>query len=238
MTATCSSICSWRSAGVAVKVSSWSSARLNCAIPSTSAERSNDCRPALAQKAADFSIRAGLGVMTRNQLRLARSDFRKLGFQDFRNAGVQPTSALAKKSAVGRILHQGMFEQVSRVRRYALPKQQPGPYQTVKSRLQRSFLLARHRSQQGMRELSPNHRSDLRNLLCRTKPIKPRHQRGVEACGNGQRRRRNRRNRPLGVVRTARLKYRLGHFLDEQWNAIGALHDVLPDTARAAAYCR
>src|ERR1700720_3791285 len=79
--------------------------------------------------------------MTRNQLRLARSDFRKVGFKDLGNAGVQPTSALADKSAVGCILHQAMLEQVSRMRRYALPKQQPGPYQTVKSRLQRSFLL-------------------------------------------------------------------------------------------------
>jgi len=122
-----------------------------------------------------------------------------------------------------------MFEQVSRVRRYALPKQQPGPYQTVKSRLQRSFILARHRSQQAMREFSPNHRSDLRNLLCRTKPVKPRHQRGMEARGNGQRRCRDRRNRPLGVVLITRLKYRLRHFLDEQRYAIGALHDVLPD---------
>src|SRR6476660_6252412 len=50
----------------------------------------------------------------------------------------------------------------------------------------------------------------------------------MQACRNGQRRGRDRRNRALGTFLTTRLKYRLGHFLDEQWNAIGALHDVLP----------
>ena len=85
-------------------------------------------------------------------------------------------SVFAKKGTVGCILNQGMFKQVSSLRRYPLPKQQSGSYQTVKCRVQRPFLLARHRSQQGVREVSPDHRSDLRNLFCRTKPIKSRHE--------------------------------------------------------------
>jgi hypothetical protein len=65
---------------------------------------------------------------------LARRDFRELSFQDFRNAGVQPTSALAKKRAVSSILHKGVLKQISRLRRCALLKQQSGSDQTVKSR--------------------------------------------------------------------------------------------------------
>ena len=54
----------------------------------------------------------------------------------------------------------------------------------------------------------------------------------MQACGNRQSRSRNSRNRALSVFLTAGLKYSLGHFLDEQWNAIGTLLDVLSNTRR------
>ena len=42
-------------------------------------------------------------------------------------------------------------------------------------RSQFGLRLMRNRSQQGMGELSPNRRSDLRNLLSWAKPVEPRH---------------------------------------------------------------
>ena len=80
-----------------------------------------------------------------------------------------------------------------------------------------------------MGELSPYRRPDLCDFLGRAEPVKPRHQRSVQAC----------RDRQCGegtaaAVRSRcafalRLQHRLGHFLDEQRNAIGALDNVLSD---------
>ena len=50
-----------------------------------------------------------------------------------------------------------------------------------------------------MRELSPYHRSDLRHFFGRAEPVKPRHQRGVQACGNCNGGRRNGRTASSGA---------------------------------------
>jgi len=47
------------------------------------------------------------------------------------------------------------------------------------------------RRQKGMRELPPNYRSDLRDLLRRAESVKPRHQRCLQACRDCRCRRRN-----------------------------------------------
>ena len=94
------------------------------------------------------------------------------------------------------------------------------------------FRLACHRSQQRVRELSPNRRSDLRHVLGRTEPVKPRHQRGVQACWDRQSWRRNRGDGSLDLAFALRFQHRLRHFLDEQRNAVGALDNVLPDIRR------
>ena len=80
-----------------------------------------------------------------------------------------------------------------------------------------------------MRELPSNGCSDLRDFLRRTEPIKPCHQRCVQARGNGNGRRRNSCNRTLGGSLALGFQYRLRNFLDEQGNAVGALNDVLAD---------
>ena len=88
------------------------------------------------------------------------------------------------------------------------------------------FRLAHHRSQQRMRELAPDRRSDLRHLLGRTEPVKPRHQRGVQACGDRQSRGRNGGGGLPRFALALRLQHRLRHFLHEQRNAVGALDNV------------
>jgi hypothetical protein len=54
----------------------------------------------------------------------------------------------------------------------------------------------------------------------------------VEACRNRNDGRRNSGGGPLRFARTFCLQHRLRHFLNEQWDAVGALDDVLPNTCR------
>jgi hypothetical protein len=89
-----------------------------------------------------------------------------------------------------------------------------------------SIGLVRHRREQDVRELPPDCRSDLRHLLGGTKPVEPRHQRGMQACRHRQGRRRNRRYRSPRCVLVLRLQHGLRHLLHEQGNAVGALHDL------------
>ena len=60
-------------------------------------------------------------------------------------------------------------------------------------------------------------------------PIKPRHQRCVQACRHRQSRGRNCGSDLLRVALALRFQHRLRHFLHEQWDAIGALDNVQPD---------
>ena len=62
--------------------------------------------------------------MTRQQFRLVLGYLGELAFESFGDASVKRASRLAQQRAVGRILHQRVLEQISRVRRYALPEQQ------------------------------------------------------------------------------------------------------------------
>ena len=116
-----------------------------------------------------------LAEVPTQQLRLVLSDFCELGSESFRNASVHHSSGLAQQGAVSGVLYKGMFEQISGVRGHTLPEEQACRHEPVKRRLQFRFRLARHRSQQSMRELSPNHRSDLRHVLSGTEPIKSCH---------------------------------------------------------------
>jgi hypothetical protein len=120
--------------------------------------------------------------VSRKKFRLALGNLSELTFESIGDARVERTSWLAQQRAISSILHQCVLEEVSRVRRHTLAEQQPCLNETVKRRLEFHFRLARHRSQQRMRKLSTKHRSNLCHLLGRTKPIKPRHQRSVQAC--------------------------------------------------------
>ena len=147
-------------------------------------------------------------------------------FKGFGDTGVERASRLAQQRAIGRVLHQGMLEQVARLRREALPEQQACLQETVERRSQLRRGLACYRSQQGMRELPPDRRPDLRYLPGRAEPVEPRHQRCVQTRRDRQDRRRNRCNRAPGRALALRLQHRLRHLLDEERNAIGALDDL------------
>ena len=165
-----------------------------------------DQRRALQRPLSRFAPQArglldqpGLGAVTRQQLRLALGDLGELAFEGFGDASVKRASRLAQQRAIGRVLHQGMLEQIGRMRRHALPEQQTSRNETVERRSQLRLRLAHHRSQQGMRELPPDRRPDLRHLLGGAEPVEPRHQRGVQACRDRQGRGRNRGDGPLAL---------------------------------------
>ena len=129
----------------------------------------------LAPKARGFLDQPGLGAVTRQQFRLTLGDLSELAFQGFGDASVQRAPRLTQQRAVGRVLHQGVLEQVGRMWRHALPEQQTSRNETVKRRINIGFWLAHHRSKQGMRKLAPDCCTDLRHLLGRAEAVEPRH---------------------------------------------------------------
>ena len=99
---------------------------MNCATASISAKRSNDRCPALPHSPAAFSMRPAsvhwrasssgrVSVISANWLSRVCGD-----------TGVQRAPRLAQQRAIGGVLHECMLEQISRVRRHALPEQQTG----------------------------------------------------------------------------------------------------------------
>ena len=153
-----------------------------------------------APQARGLFDQASLGAVTRQQLRLALGNLGELAFEGFGDTGVKCASRLAQQRAIGRVLHQGMLEQVGRMRRHTLPEQQTSRNETVQRRSEFRPGFAYHRSQEGMRELPPDRRADLRHLLGRAEPIEPRHQRSVQTCRDRQCRRRDCRNSASGAA--------------------------------------
>src|SRR5262249_36608977 len=66
---------------------------------------------------------SGFGAVTRQQLRLVLGSLRELGLKGFSDTGVERASRLAQQRAIGRVLYEGVFEKVIRMRRLSLSKQ-------------------------------------------------------------------------------------------------------------------
>src|SRR5262249_50108233 len=153
-------------------------------------------------------------------LRPVFGDFGELTFEGLSNTGVQLTPRFAQQSAASRVLYKCVLEQISRVRGHTLPKQQASLNDPVERRAEFWLRLTDYRSYQRMRELSPNHRSDLRHLLGRPEAIQPRHQGGVQSRRDRKSRGRNGRSRTLSSASAFRFQYHLRHLFHEQRNAI------------------
>src|SRR5262245_46661034 len=105
--------------------------------------------------------------MIRKQLRLTFGDFSELAFEGLCDASVKRASGLAQQRAVGGVLYKRVLEQITCLRRNALPKEQTSGGETTQRRSKLLFRFTNHRSQERMGELPPHHRSDLCHLLCR-----------------------------------------------------------------------
>src|SRR6516162_10115584 len=156
----------------------------------------------------------------------------KLRLKCMCDARVKRASRFTQKRAVSRVLHHGVVEQIRRIWRNALSEQQTRGDETMQRRIEFHLWLANYRNKQRMRELPPDGRPNLRYLFRCAEPVKPCHQRCVQACGKRNRRRRNCCNRTLCCSLAVRLQHRLCNLLDEQGNAVAALDDVLFDAHR------
>src|SRR5271154_5789773 len=124
-TPTCNLIASLRRAGVPGNAEIWASARLNWASASINTERVKDRCPASPHSAAAFLGQARLCEVPRQQLRLALRDVEESAFESLGDTGVERPTRLPQQSAVGGVLHERVLEEIGRVRRDALPGQQP-----------------------------------------------------------------------------------------------------------------
>ena len=143
-------------------------------------------------------------------------------------------SGFAQQRSVGRILHQSMLEQVSRMRSGALSEQQAGVDQPIKRRSQLCLRLACRRLQQRMGEFPTDDRADLRDLLGRAQSVKTRHQRSVQACRDPHGGARHRPNSSLRLAVTLRLQNCLCHLFDKKGNSVGPFDNTLADGYRDA----
>ena len=89
---------------------------------------------------------------------------------------VQNTALAVQNAVVSGVLHQGVLEQIGRLRWHAPPKQQSSLDKTFQRFFQYWFRLARHLNQHGVGKLPTNGCADLRYLLGRAKPIEASHQ--------------------------------------------------------------
>ena len=169
----------------------------------------------------------GLGAVTREEFRLVLGDLFEFALEGLSDAGVKRTSWLAQQRAICNVLHQGMVEQVGRLRRRTLPEQQTGRNETVE-----------YRSELRLRLVSPPQPAGRAKTpaqsplpICATSLAAPsRSSRAIsDACrlaGTAKAVGGIARNRPSGVALPLRLQYRLRHFLHEQRNAVRALDNL------------
>src|SRR6516164_3618006 len=63
---------------------------------------------------------SGAAVVMRQKFRLVLGDLRELALKGFGDTGVKCATRLAQQSAIGRVLHQRMLEEIDRMRGHAL----------------------------------------------------------------------------------------------------------------------
>ena len=177
-------------------------------------ERSSDRRPALPHRPTAFPISPACAVPCQH-LRLRFGNIYKLTFKCFSDASVKSTARLAQQCAVS----------MRCIFKHALVQDAAQP-DWYSRRASRRFRFTRHRSQQRMRELAPNGRPDLCQLFRWAEAVEARHQRGVQACGNGHSRRGNGGGSLSSFTLALRLQHCLRHLLHEQRDTIGALHNL------------
>src|SRR6202790_4250279 len=146
----------------------------------------------LAPQKRAFFDQPGLGAMPGQQIRLALGDVGKLSFEGVCDTSMECASRLAQQGAVGRILHQSVFEQVTRLWWDTLTEEQAGHDQAIECCFQLRLRLTRHGGYQGVVKFPAYRPPDLSPLLGGAEPIEPRHQGSMQARGDRRRRRGNR----------------------------------------------
>src|SRR6478672_2311019 len=133
---------------------------------------------------------------------------------------------LTQQRSIRFILHQRVLKEIGCPRRAALSEQQTRGDDAVERRAYIRFRSIRDRRKQRVRELASDCRSNLRYLLGRAEPVEPRHQRGVQACRNGQERGGNSSSSDTRIALAFCLQHGPCHFLNEERDAISTLDYV------------
>jgi len=132
----------------------------------------------------------------------------------------------AQQSAVSGLLDKRVFEQVLRGGRHAALKDQAGIDEALKRFLERFFSEFTDRSCQLVGKLATDRGADLGNpLYCRAEPVEGRHKRRLQRRWHTEPHRGHRRGN-LPAALGAGFEHCLGHFLDEERYAVGALDDL------------
>ena len=166
-----------------------------------------------------------LGV-PRHHLGLALDPLGELLPQHVDHPPVELLARALEQRLVRRLLHERVLERVRRLRRLAAHEYQLRLDETGQPPLQRPVVHVRHRFQQLVRELAPEHRGALRHLLRTRETVEPCQQRVLQ------------RHRDLGE-RGIRPRFddRLCQLLGEQRDAVGAGDELLHDGLRQRS-CR
>ncbi len=165
-------------------------------MASTAADRLRRSPAGFTPQRRGFFDIARLRAMTGQQLGLVLGDLAELALEGFGDSSMKVASRLAQQQAIGRILHEGVFEQIGCVGRHALAEQQPRPNKPVELHFQLRLWPEGHCKQEFMREFAPDRRSDLGKFFGAAEAVQSRHQRCVQACRDCHRRRGNRGRDP------------------------------------------
>src|SRR6202020_1133037 len=106
-----------------------------------------------------------LGPVTRQHLGLVLGDLLELALEGFGDSRMKVSSWLAQQKAIGRVLHEGVFETIGGIGRHPLAEQQPRPNESVELHFQLRLWPASHCSHEFMREFAPDRCSDLRKFF-------------------------------------------------------------------------
>src|SRR5690242_11819693 len=109
--------------------------------------------------------------MASYQLRLTFGDIGKFLLDALRNTSVKTAARVPKHRAVGRILDEGVVEQIGGIRWLPLPEQQPSIQEPIQSSSELMGRLPRHRLQHLMRKITTDRGGNLGHLLGGAKPI-------------------------------------------------------------------
>ena len=183
-----------------------------------------------------FADETRLRAVLREQLRMRLLQLREGSFEDALDPRVDLSALATQQAAVGGILEQRVLESVGGKRRLTPLHDHRRRGELLERVAQLLLVLERRdRCQQLVGKLPPEDGSDPRDLLGRrSEPVEPRHERGVQCRGDGERRPcyRFAGGSTAGPARVGRFQHRLRQLLDEQRHALRALDDLVHDAAR------
>src|SRR5262249_8785207 len=131
---------------------------------------------------------SGLRVVVSQDLGLVFSKFAEPLLYNRGDTYMQLLALAAQERAISGILDEGVFKDERGVRRGAAAQDQTGVPKLIQRPREPAIGVVRDSSKQLIRELAANRGADLCYFLHRRQPVEPRHQRGLQARRDRQRR--------------------------------------------------